>query len=111
MPVKDSNVRMTVTFSKELDEKLDVLAGYQNVSKNACINNLLETTIDAQIKVWEMMKNPETLEKLINLASISKDKTTGNQIKVLQDIMSGKSVDGFNTADKAEEMMAKLKKK
>lgn len=111
MAVKDSNVRMTVTFSKELDEKLDVLAGYQNVSKNACINNLLETTIDAQIKVWEMMKNPETLEKLINLASISKDKTTGNQIKVLQDIMSGKSVDGFNTVDKAEEMMAKLKKK
>ena len=111
MAAKDSNYRMTVSFGEELNRKLDILAGYQNVSKNACINNLLETTIDAQIKIWEMMKNPESLEKLINLASLSKDKTTGNQIKVLQDIMSGKTVEGFNTADKAEEMMAKLKKK
>lgn len=111
MPVKDTNTRMTVTLSKELDHKLDVLAGYQNITKNAVINNLLETTIDAQIKVWEMMKNPDTLEKLINLASAAKDKATGEQIKALSDIMSGKTVDGYKTASQAEEMMTKLKKK
>ena len=66
IPVKDTNTRMTVTLSKVLDEKLDILAGYQNISKNAVINNLLETTIDAQIKVWEMIKDPNALEKLID---------------------------------------------
>lgn len=111
MPVKDTNTRMTVTLSKELDEKLDVLAGYQNISKNAVINNLLETTIDAQIKVWEMIKDPNALEKLIDLASAAKDKASTEQLSLLSDLVHGKKIEGYQTVDKADEMVSKLKKK
>lgn len=69
MAVSDDNIRMSLTLPKELNEKVDILAGYQNISKNATIVNLLQMTIDAQIKFWEMLKDPNMMQNLIKLSA------------------------------------------
>ena len=69
MAVKEDNKRISLTLSKELDEKIDKLAGLQNISRNAVIVNLIETSIDMQIGVWETMKNPDKLQGLLDLST------------------------------------------
>ncbi len=68
MPVKDENKRISLTLSKELDEKIDRLAGLQNASKNSVIVNLIEMSIDMQIDFWNKMKDPQMMGKLMELA-------------------------------------------
>ena len=69
MAVKEDNIRMSLTLPKELNEKIDILAGYQNISKNATIVNLIQMSIDAQIKVWSMLKDPDMLQNIVKLTA------------------------------------------
>lgn len=69
MAVSEDNIRMSLTLPKELNEKVDILAGYQNISKNATIVNLIQMSVDAQIKVWSMLKDPDMLQNLVKLSA------------------------------------------
>lgn len=88
MPVKEENTRTTITISKELDAKIDKLANLQNVSRNAVIVNLIQMSIDAQISLWQSMKDPQFLSKMINLASNIGDEQLKKQITELKEVMN-----------------------
>lgn len=84
MAVSEDNIRMSLTLPKELNEKIDILAGYQNISKNATIVNLIQMSIDAQIKVWSMLKDPNMLQNIVNL-------TAGLQPEMMDELLKIKA--------------------
>ena len=63
------STRLSITLPKELDDKLERLAGLMNISKTAVVINLLSGTIDAQIAMWQAMKNPKFLENMASYLS------------------------------------------
>ena len=112
MAVSEENTRMSLTLPKELNEKLDILAGYQNISKNATIVNLLQMTIDAQIKIWSMLKDPDLMQNLITLsAGLEPEKMKQLlEIKAKMDSPDPDDVKERNDIDKAFTKISNKKK-
>ena len=110
MAVSEDNIRMSLTLPKELNEKVDILAGYQNISKNATIVNLLQMTIDAQIKIWSMLKDPDMLQNLIKLSAGLEPKKMEELLKIKAKMDSADPND-VKDRDDVEATMNKLSKK
>ena len=110
MAVKQDNTRMTITLSKELDAKLEKLAGLQNISKNAVVINLIEMSIDAQIQVWNSMKDPEFITKMIDLASKMGNEEMKLQIEELGNIMNSNDKEIRENIEKFDKEVNGLKK-
>lgn len=111
MAVKSENTRVSLTISKELDSKLDKLSNIQGISKNACINNLLNSTIDAQIKMWEMLQTPNMLEHLMKMSETLgnlTDEQKENMKAVMNTLTSDREEDKA-TVSKTDELMKSLK--
>ena len=110
MAVSEDNIRMSLTLPKELNEKVDILAGYQNISKNAVIVNLVEMSIDAQIKVWAMLKDPDMLQNLIKLSAGLEPEKMEELLKIKAKMDSADPKD-VKDRDNVEATMNKLSKK
>ena len=110
MAVSEDNIRMSLTLPKELNEKVDILAGYQNISKNATIVNLLQMTIDAQIKIWSMLKDPDMLQNLIKLSAGLEPEKMEELLKIKAKMDSADPKD-VKDRDDVETTMNKLSKK
>ena len=110
MAVSEDNIRMSLTLPKELNEKVDILAGYQNISKNATIVNLLQMTIDAQIKIWSMLKDPDMLQNLIKLSAGLEPEKMEELLKIKAKMDSADPKD-VKDRDDVEATMKKLSKK
>lgn len=111
MATKEGNKRITITLSKELDDKLELLSKYKGIPKAIEATNLISTTIDAQIALFENLNNPEFLSNLVKLANVNGNPETVKQAKELSDIFAGKRVPGNKTLVEAKQVMTKLKKK
>lgn len=110
MAIKEENTRTTITLSKELDAKIDKLARLQNISRNAVIVNLIEMSIDAQIQVWNSMKDPEFITKMIDLASRMGDDKMTEQIKELGSYMHSDDEKIKKNVDELDKTLSDLKK-
>ena len=110
MAVSEDNIRMSLTLPKELNEKVDILAGYQNISKNAVIVNLVQMSIDAQIKVWSMLKDPDMLQNLIKLSAGLEPEKMEELLKIKAKMDSADPND-VKDRDNVEATMNKLSKK
>ena len=110
MAVSEDNIRMSLTLPKELNEKVDILAGYQNISKNAVIVNLVQMSIDAQIKVWSMLKDPDMLQNLIKLSAGLEPEKMEELLKIKAKMDSADPKD-VKDRDNVEATMNKLSKK
>lgn len=110
MAVKDDNKRISLTLSKELDEKIDKLAGLQNISKNATIVNLIEMSIDAQISLWNLMKDPKTLSNLMDMAVKMNDPKAQESMENIQRILSSSDDKDIEKIKKTDQLYEELKK-
>ena len=110
MAVSEDNIRMSLTLPKELNEKVDILAGYQNISKNAVIVNLVQMSIDAQIKVWAMLKDPDMLQNLIKLSAGLEPEKMEELLKIKAKMDSADPKD-VKDRDNVEATMQRLSKK
>ena len=62
MAYSSDKVRLTVAIDKELNERIEFAAKTLNVSKTKLITELIETNLDNMVKVWELMKDPHTVQ-------------------------------------------------
>lgn len=111
MATKEGNKRITITLSKELDDKLELLSKYKGIPKAIEATNLISTTIDAQIALFENLNNPEFLSNLIKLADLNGDPETIKGAKELSQLFSNQRVSGLKTLSETKNVMAKLKSK
>lgn len=109
MAVKEENKRISLTLSKELDEKIDRLAGLQNISKNATIVNLIEMSIDAQISVWNIMKDPQLFNKLMDSAIKIGDSVGYESLKEAQKIMTSDKPEDKKIVEETEKLYESIK--
>jgi hypothetical protein len=110
MAIKEENTRLSLTISKELETKVQKLAEYQNISKNAVINNLIEMSIDAQIQLWGALKDPDILKKFIDVASKMGDESAKNGLEKIGDIMSSTNQNDIDLKNQTDELLKDLKK-
>lgn len=109
MAVKEENKRVTITISKELDEKIDKLAGLQNISRNAVIVNLIETTIDATIKVWDVMKNPDIMKTFMSIANNMNDEQMKSNFNAMNEIFNSEDEKTKQDIEKFDSLIKSLK--
>ena len=107
MPVKEEKTRITLTIDKSLDEKIEKLAKYMNTSKNSVIVNLVSTTIDLQINMWSMMKDPTMLQKMFEITTEYGSK---EELKAASEVMNFLNGDSPDKEDKLKMIDDVLKK-
>ena len=79
MAVSEENTRMSLTLPKELNEKLDILAGYQNITGIILAN--------ADSIMTNKVKNIETVAKMLDtqgevVKKMLKDSIDGNKKEI-----------------------------
>lgn len=65
MPYGPDKVRLTVAVDQDLNDKLEKFSKAMHLSKTALVINLIEQNIDNYARVWNLVSDPEQLDKLI----------------------------------------------
>lgn len=105
MAVKEENTRITLNISKELNDKVERLAKLQGTNKNAVICNLVEVSINAQLQLWEMMKNPNSLNDLLSLANKFGVSGMSNDLKDIKEAVNNPTDEQKEALQKFDKMM------
>lgn len=111
MATKEGNKRITITLSKELDDKLELLSKYKGIPKAIEATNLISATIDAQIALFENLNNPEFMSNLIKFADLNGDPETIKGAQDLAKVFSNQRVPGLKSLEETKQVMTKLKSK
>ena len=105
MPYGPDKVRLTIAVDHELNDKLEKLSKAMHVSKTVLVINLVEGNIDNYARVWNVVKNPDQLDKLI-VALSKQNKDTRELRKIRKQIKENPEL-----VDETSELFEELTKK
>ena len=105
MPYGPDKVRLTIAVDHDLNDKLEKFSKAMHLSKTALVINLVEQNIDNYARVWNLVSNPEQLDKLI-VALNKQHKDTSELKKIRKQLRSNP-----NLANEADELFKDLTSK
>lgn len=108
MAVKSENTRITITLPKELLAKVETLAEYQHVTKNAVVVSLIQMSIDAQLNMWALIKNPDTLQKMVELYTSMRPEDR-EMAENVRNVLTSERKEDKDKVDSVNELFDKIK--